>query len=68
MSFTNTKLEEFNNSIVGKKIAIIGLGVSNEPLIDYMQERKVKLAVFDKRNQEKIDPKILNKIEKYKIE
>lgn len=68
MSFTNTKLEEFNNSIVGKKIAIIGLGVSNEPLIDYMQERKAKLAVFDKRNQEKIDPKILNKIEKYKIE
>ena len=68
MSFTNTKLEEFNNSIVGKKIAIIGLGVSNEPLIDYMQERKAKLAVFDKRNQEKIDQKILNKIEKYKIE
>ena len=68
MSFTNTKLEEFNNSIAGKRIAIIGLGVSNEPLIDYMQERKAKLAVFDKRNQEKIDQQILNKIEKYKTE
>lgn len=68
MSFTNTKLEEFNNSIAEKRIAIIGLGVSNEPLIDYMQERKAKLAVFDKRNQEKIDQQILSKIEKYKIE
>ena len=34
MKFVNEKLEEFNNYIKGKKVAIIGLGVSNIPLID----------------------------------
>ena len=34
MKFVNKKLEEFNNYIKGKKVAIIGLGVSNIPLID----------------------------------
>ena len=31
MSFENKKLEEFNKSLKNKKVAIIGLGVSNEP-------------------------------------
>ena len=68
MSFINTKLEEFNKNISGKRIAIIGLGVSNEPLLDYMKERNAQIVVFDKRPEEKIDAQILNKIEKYKIE
>lgn len=68
MSFINTKLEEFNKNISGKRIAIIGLGVSNEPLLDYIKERNAQIVVFDKRPEEKIDAQILNKIEKYKIE
>ena len=35
MNFVNKKLDEFENYIRGKKVAIIGLGVSNIPLIDY---------------------------------
>lgn len=38
MSYKNTKLEEFNKWLNKRKVAIIGLGVSNLPLIDYMQK------------------------------
>ncbi len=68
MNYINEKLEEFNNWLKNKKVAIIGLGVSNGPLIDYMQEKQAIVTVFDKRNEEKIDNDILRKIEKYKIE
>ena len=39
MSFKNVKLEEFNQYIKFRKVAIIGLGVSNLTLIDYMHEK-----------------------------
>ena len=68
MNYINEKLEEFNNWLKNKKVAIIGLGVSNGPLIEYMQEKQAIVTVFDKRNEEKIDNDILRKIEKYKIE
>ena len=68
MSFVNTKLEEFNKSLNNKKVAIIGLGVSNEPLIDYLYNLQAKISVFDKRAEEKIDTKILKKIQKYNID
>ena len=63
----NKKLEEFNDSIKGKKVAIIGLGVSNEPLIDYLKNLNADLMVFDNREPEKIDERILEKINKNNI-
>ena len=68
MSFINTKLEEFNKSLKNKKVAIIGLGVSNEPLIDYLYNLQSKISVFDKRTEDKIDKAILSKINKYNID
>jgi len=68
MDFINTKLEEFNKNLENKRVAVIGLGVSNEPLIEYLYSFKAKIAVFDKREEAKIDAKILDKIEKYGIE
>ena len=43
----NKKLEEFNNNLVGKKIAIIGLGVSNMPLLDYLKEIDCNVSIFN---------------------
>ena len=37
MNFVNEKLDEFNTYLKGRKVAIIGLGVSNVPLIDYLR-------------------------------
>ena len=36
-TYINRKLEEFNKSIENKKIAIIGIGVSNIPLVEYFR-------------------------------
>ena len=52
MDFKNEKLEEFNKYIQFRRVAIIGLGVSNLPLLDYMYENKAKVTVFDERDIE----------------
>lgn len=68
MEYENKKLKEFEDFIRFRKIAIIGLGVSNIPLIDYMYEKKAKVTVFDDREFEKIPEEITKKIENYKFE
>ena len=42
----NKKLEEFNNKLKSSKIAIIGLGVSNLPLLDYLYELGCNVEIF----------------------
>ena len=46
MGFRNERLEEFKEYVRYRKVAIIGLGVSNIPLIDYMNELKARVTVF----------------------
>ena len=43
----NKKLEEFNKNLIGKKIAIIGLGVSNVPLLDYFKNMDCEVSIFN---------------------
>ena len=38
MSYKNEKLLEFNKFLNGRKVAIIGLGVSNLPLLKCMKK------------------------------
>ena len=64
----NLKLKAFENNIKGKRVAIVGLGVSNIPLIDYLFELNAKVTVFDQRDIEKLDEEIVKKLEKYKFE
>ena len=40
----NQKLKAFENNIRGKRVAIIGLGVSNIPLIDYFHNLMAKVT------------------------
>lgn len=63
----NTKLEEFNNSLKNKRVAVIGLGVSNKPLIEYLYNLQAEVTVFDNKEEEKIDTEILKQLEKYQI-
>ena len=46
----NKKLEEFNKNLIGKKIAIIGLGVSNLPLLDYFNEIDCSVSIFSEND------------------
>ncbi len=64
----NKKLEDFNKYIEGKKVAIIGLGVSNIPLLKYLYEKGANLTVFDDREQDKIPEEAMKEIEKYDID
>ena len=68
MEFKNQKLEKFEEYIKNKKIAVIGVGVSNIPLIDYLFEKKAKVTIFDDREEEKISKDIFDKIKKYKFD
>ena len=67
MEYINEKLNEFNNNIKGKKVAVIGLGVSNKPLIEYLYNLDVEITVFDNRNQDKIDKDIWDIVTKYEL-
>lgn len=65
MSFKNEKLEEFKEYIKFRKVAIIGLGVSNLPLLEDLYDKKARVTVFDERNIEKIPKQIMDKITAY---
>lgn len=68
MPYINEKLEEFKKYIKEKKVAIIGLGVSNIPLIEYLYNLGAKITVFDNKPIDTLDKKILDKIYEYKID
>lgn len=67
MEYINYKLNEFNENIKNKKVAIIGLGISNKPLIEHLYNLKARISVFDNREQEKIDKDILEKVQELGI-
>ena len=65
MEFENEKLKEFEEYIRFRKVAVIGLGVSNIPLLDYLHEKKAEVTVFDEKTIEEIPKEIVNKITEY---
>ena len=65
MKYENEKLKEFNEYIRFRKVAVIGLGVSNLPLLDYLYEKKAQVTVFDDRVIDDIPQNVMNKITTY---
>lgn len=63
----NLKLKEFNESLKGKKVGVLGLGVSNLPLIDYLYEYGANISLFDEKEYDKLDENIQKKINKYNL-
>ena len=66
MEYENKKLKEFNEYLKNRKVAIIGLGVSNLPLLKYMNEKQAKVTVFDEKEKQDVPRKLLEKLDKYK--
>ena len=50
----NNKLEQFKKSIKDKKVAVLGIGISNIPLIKYLVNLGVNVTAFDKNTQESL--------------
>ena len=67
MKFINEKLKKFEEELKNKRVAVIGLGVSNIPLIEYLKKRKVDVTIFDNREEEKIEQNVIKEIKKYKF-
>lgn len=44
----NNKFEEYKNEIKNKKIAIIGLGISNRPILKYLANLGINVTGFDR--------------------
>lgn len=52
--YYNEKLEEFKKYIKGKYVAIMGMGVSNTPLIKYLMDLDANITVFDKKTEDEL--------------
>ncbi|MDF2985563.1 MAG: UDP-N-acetylmuramoylalanine/D-glutamate ligase [Eubacterium sp.] len=50
----NSKLEQFKKDIKDKKVAVLGIGISNIPLIKYLINIGVDVTAFDKNTSENL--------------
>ena len=50
----NNKFEEFKKSIKGKNIGVIGVGISNLPLIKFLAKNGARVTAYDKRSAEQL--------------
>jgi UDP-N-acetylmuramoylalanine--D-glutamate ligase len=58
LMYINENLEEFKKYIKGKYVAIIGMGVSNTPLLKYLMDLDANITVFDKKTEEELGKSI----------
>ena len=54
-----TEFEQYFQSLHGKKIAVLGLGVSNRPLVRLLLEYGCHVLGCDKTPREQLDPEVL---------
>ena len=54
MRTINSKLEQFKETLRGKRVAVVGLGVSNTPLIKYIARLGADVTVFDIGDETKL--------------
>jgi len=50
----NKKLIQFKEYIKGKKVAVLGIGISHIPLIKYLYKHGVDITAFDKSDENKL--------------
>lgn len=53
----NLKLEKFKQELKGKRIAVIGAGVSNLPLLVFLCQMDCDVSLFDRKTLEEMDEK-----------
>ncbi len=51
----NTRFEEYKKEIVTKRVAAVGLGISNRPLVRYLAELGVNITGFDSAPYAKLE-------------
>lgn len=56
----NRDFNEFKKFIYNKKVAIIGLGISNMPLAEFVFNLGAKVTVFDRKNEDELESNIID--------
>lgn len=64
----NKKLDSFNKNLENKNVLVLGIGVSNLPLLDYLYEYKANMYIRDKKKLEDLSDEVKDKINEYNIE
>ena len=59
-----TALENFFEFIKGKKIALLGLGISNIPLIDFLLSHGAEVSAHDKKDRSGFDAAFMEELDK----
>ena len=55
----NEKVSAYFDGLRGKRIAVLGIGVSNRPLIRMLLDRGLTVLACDKTPREKLDDEVL---------
>ena len=59
----NISVEAFKKTMIGKKVAVLGIGVSNMPALDFLNSCGAVITACDKNTVDKMSPEVLKKIE-----
>ncbi|MGI6777765.1 MAG: UDP-N-acetylmuramoyl-L-alanine--D-glutamate ligase [Acetivibrionales bacterium] len=62
----NKKLDTFKREIKNKKVAVLGIGVSNTPLIKYLARLNVDITAFDSSDEVKLQER-LSDLKEYNV-
>lgn len=63
----NPNYEMFKSMIMGKRIAVLGLGISNIPAIEFLSDRGAMIIGCDKKTPDKFDSETLETIKRCTI-
>lgn len=64
----NKNFEEFKQFILGKKTAVVGMGISNRPLIHFLVELGAEVTAFDKKSKEQLGVDVVSEFEKIGVQ
>ena len=59
--------KEFKEFIKGKNVAVVGIGVSNIPLIRFLVKLGAKVTAFDKKTREELGEEYLDRLTGFKV-
>ncbi len=59
---TNAGIEAFKKGLIGKKIAVLGMGVSNLPALDFLSQCGSIITACDLRKETDISKEVMDKI------
>ncbi|MBQ8588104.1 MAG: UDP-N-acetylmuramoyl-L-alanine--D-glutamate ligase [Clostridia bacterium] len=60
----NASIEAFKRALIGKKVAVLGLGVSNLPAIDFLSGCGAVITACDSSPKDKFPPEVIDKLKK----